>query len=46
MLSYPFYLFNDSKIQIQRLNSRAITEAYRSKSEEMGGIGEKVGGVA
>ena len=43
---FSFYLFNDSKIQIQGLNSRAITVGCGSKSEDMGGIGETLGGVA
>ena len=41
-----FSLFIDSKIQIQRRNRCAITMGYEAKSEEMGGIGEKLGGVA
>lgn len=44
--SHPFFLFNDSKIQIQRPNWRARTGGYEAKSEEMGGIGERLGGVA
>ena len=43
---FAFSLFKDSKIQIQRRNRRAITMGYEAKSEEMGGIGEKLGGVA
>lgn len=44
--SHPFSLFKDSKIQIQGPNSRGKTGGYRSKSENMGEIGEKSGGVA
>jgi hypothetical protein len=35
----------DSKFKIQRLIQRAITVGYEAKSETMGGIGEKMGGV-
>jgi len=43
---YRILFIQRFKIQIQRPNRRVITEAYEAKSEEMGGIGEKLGGVA
>lgn len=39
-------LYSRFEIQIQGPNLRFGSEAYRPKSETMGGIGEKLGGVA
>ena len=44
--AFHILFFQGFKIQIQAPNLHAISEAYAAKSENMGGIGEKLGGVA